>query len=676
MITLVDALYRNGAERPDKVALIFRDQQVTYGQLLEQAALLGGYLQAQGIQPGDRVMLTGASRPEYVIALLAVQLMGGVTVPVDRNPLKTTLAYIAQLTDAKLYLSTNKKVPEGLPYVRYVDALEAANALGQKAAPPPEDPDRIAELLFTTGTTGRPKGATHTLRCISANMHNTYTGIGMRSDDILLLPLPLNHSFGMRVLRAMLWAGGTIVLQNGFGFGRETELNIHQHHCTAMACVPASMDLMLQQMGNDRAQQVFGKLRYIEFGAGSLSIQRKKFLSQLLPHTELFNVWGSSETGGCLFLHVNRHLDHVSAVGRPLEGIQVRLLDQETGTPLEGIGPDVVGRLALQGQMQMVGYWGLPEQTADALQDGWLVTNDLVWRDEDGFVYMLGRADDIINVGGEKASPIEIENTASLCPGIRECACIGVEDVGGVLGEVPALYLVAESADFDPADVTKFLTPKLESYKLPKKFVFVNALPRNAMGKLNRKELRKMWSDSGDMNLTNPTFETILNRHSIRHFTDQPIPRRLLEAVVSAGYHAPSSKNLQTWRFTVLTNQAEIQALKELIAATAQRVGSFFFGYNNPQAVILVSNDQRNPNSIQDSACAVENILLAATSFGLGATWINALRTICDEPEIRTKLDEYGIPQTHTVWSTIVLGWPAKEPKPIVKNPNVVHFVD
>lgn len=104
------------------------------------------------------------------------------------------------------------------------------------------DPDRLAELLFTTGTTGRPKGACHTLRCISANMHNTFTGIGMRADDILLLPLPLNHSFGMRVLRACLLAGGTMVLQNGFGFARETELNIEQFHCNALACVPSSMD--------------------------------------------------------------------------------------------------------------------------------------------------------------------------------------------------------------------------------------------------------------------------------------------------------------------------------------------------------------------------------------------------------------------------------------------------
>lgn len=319
MITLVDVLNRHAAEQPEKIAVHFRDQSLTYAQLRRQAALLGGYLQSLGVTVGDRIMLTGASRPEYLIGLLAVQMVGGITVPVDRNPKPATLSYIHQLTGAKYYLSTLKKAPEGIAILPYGDTIAAAVEHNQEAQVPETDPDRLAELLFTTGTTGRPKGASHTLRCISANMHNTFTGIGMRKEDVLLLPLPLNHSFGMRVLRACLLAGGTIVLQNGFGFARETELNIEQFHCNALACVPSSMDLMLSQM-EDRAARIFGQLRYIEFGAGSLSVQRKRYLSELLPHTELFNTWGSSETGGCLFLHVNRHLDKVVRRGPPPGG--------------------------------------------------------------------------------------------------------------------------------------------------------------------------------------------------------------------------------------------------------------------------------------------------------------------------------------------------------------------
>ena len=438
MITLVDVLNRHAAEQPKKIAVHFRDQSLTYAQLRRQAALLGGYLQSLGVTVGDRIMLTGASRPEYLIGLLAVQMVGGITVPVDRNPKPATLSYIHQLTGAKYYLSTLKKAPEGIAILPYGDTIAAAVEHNQEAQVPETDPDRLVVLLQVHRSFHQKKGASHTLRCISANMHNTFTGIGMRKEDVLLLPLPLNHSFGMRVLRACLLAGGTIVLQNGFGFARETELNIEQFHCNALACVPSSMDLMLSQM-EDRAARIFGQLRYIEFGAGSLSVQRKRYLSELLPHTELFNTWGSSETGGCLFLHVNRHLDKVSAVGHPLEGIQVRLLSQADGTPLEGTGPDVVGRLALKGQMQMVGYYGLPERTAEALQDGWLVTNDLVWRDDDGFIYMLGRADDIINVGGEKASPVEIENAASECPGVVECASIKV--AGDQFNEAVVKYM-------------------------------------------------------------------------------------------------------------------------------------------------------------------------------------------------------------------------------------------
>ena len=675
MITLVEAVRRHAAELPDKPAILFRDKTLTYRQLWRQVSLLGGYLQSLGVETGDRIMLTGASRPEYIVSLLAVQLAGGVTVPVDRNPKPATLAYIYGLTGAKLYLSTLKKGPDGLRLIPYTEALSAAEELGADAAPVPADPDRLTELLFTTGTTGTPKGASHTLRCLAANMENTRTGIGIRQEDIILLPLPLNHSFGMRVLRAYLLAGGTVVLQNGFGFARETELNLQQYHCTAMACVPSSMDLMLRQM-EDRAGRIFRQLRYIEFGAGALSVQRRKELTALLPDTELFNVWGSSETGGCLFLHVNRQPEKITSAGRPLEGIQVRLLSQEDDTPLEGCGPDVVGRLALRGQMQMVGYYGKPELTADSLRDGWLVTNDLVWRDQDGFVYMLGRADDIINVGGEKASPVEIENLASQCPGVAECACIGVADTEGVLGEIPALYIVPERSPFDTAAVTKYLTPLLESYKLPKKFVLLEALPRNAMGKLDRKALRRLWADAGDLSLTNPVLENIMARRSIRKFTGQPVPRALLETLVRAGMNAPTGHNLQTWRFTVLTSQAEITSLKELTQAAAQRCKTICYGFENPQALILVSNDRRNPDGVQDASCAAENILLAAASFGLGATWINALMTLCDEPDIRARLDRYQIPKTHNVWSMVALGWPEAPGRKPARRTNVVHFVD
>ena len=675
MITLVEAVRRHAAELPDKPAILFRDKTLTYRQLWRQVSLLGGYLQSLGVETGDRIMLTGASRPEYIVSLLAVQLAGGVTVPVDRNPKPATLAYIYGLTGAKLYLSTLKKGPDGLRLIPYTEALSAAEELGADAAPVPADPDRLTELLFTTGTTGTPKGASHTLRCLAANMENTRTGIGIRQEDIILLPLPLNHSFGMRVLRAYLLAGGTVVLQNGFGFARETELNLQQYHCTAMACVPSSMDLMLRQM-EDRAGRIFRQLRYIEFGAGALSVQRRKELTALLPDTELFNVWGSSETGGCLFLHVNRQPEKITSAGRPLEGIQVRLLSQENDTPLEGCGPDVVGRLALRGQMQMVGYYGKPELTADSLRDGWLVTNDLVWRDQDGFVYMLGRADDIINVGGEKASPVEIENLASQCPGVAECACIGVADTEGVLGEIPALYIVPERSPFDTAAVTKYLTPLMESYKLPKKFVLLDALPRNAMGKLDRKALRQLWADAGDLSLTNPVLENIMARRSIRKFTGQPVPRALLETLVRAGMNAPTGHNLQTWRFTVLTSQAEITSLKELTQAAAQRCKTICYGFENPQALILVSNDRRNPDGVQDASCAAENILLAAASFGLGATWINALMTLCDEPDIRARLDRYQIPKTHNVWSMVALGWPEAPGRKPARRTNVVHFVD
>lgn len=496
----------------------------------------------------------------------------------------------------------------------------------------------------------------------------------MRKDDVVLNPLPLNHSFGMRVLRSTLYLGATVVLQNGFTFAKEIETNIAQHHCTAMVCVPASMEVIYRQM-QDQFAHIIGQLRYIEFGAGSVSVDMKRKLLALLPNTQLFNTWGSTETGGAVFLDITNHPDKAASIGKPLEGIEVKAVDLD-GREVSAKDIDTAGRMLLRGKMRMEGYWNEPELTAETIRDDWLYTNDLIYIDDDGFVFMLGRADDIINVGGEKVSPIEVENTAQEYEAVKECACIGVNDPEGIVGQVPVLYVVAENGMVEEDALLKYLAGRMEKYKLPQELIQVDELPRNQMKKLDRKVLRRMYEERGSVDLMNPVICNLLARRSVRSFTEQPIDEKILDMILKTGYYAPSGHNMQTWRFTVLKSQEKIQRLKEVTRAAAEEKKVHFYGFENPKVLILVSNDRRNKDGIQDASCAAENMMLAAQSYGIGSVWLNPLMTLCDEPEIRELLDSYQVPGQHIVWAAVALGYPKAPGKLLAKKENVVHFVE
>lgn len=362
------------------------------------------------------------------------------------------------------------------------------------------------------------------------------------------------------------------------------------------------------------------------------------------------------------------------ALGKPIEGVTLKVVDEQ-GRQIEARDIDTAGRMVLKGDMQMAGYYNLPEENARTLVDGWLYTNDLVYTDDEGYVYMLGRADAIINVGGEKVSPIEVENIAQEFEQVRECGCIGVKDPDDTLGFVPVLYVVPEGNEFDRGALAKFLSAKMESYKIPHRYIVIEELPRNRMQKLDYKALRQMWEENGDEELMNPVIRAIYNRHSVRDFTDTQIPRAKLEMIVKAGIYAPSGHNMQTWKFTVIQDAGTIAHFREVVSEAAKEKGVYFYGFNNPVTLVLVSNDRRNENSIQDSSCAAENIMLAAGSYGIGTVWLNALKTISDEPQIRELLDSYGIPKTHIVWSTIAMGYPAKEPKALAKKMGVIQWL-
>ena len=676
--TVVQAVMAHAEAMPEKLAVAFKKNRVTYGELGVQIRAFAQELQeTYGVQKGDFVMLSAVSKPEYIVAYLAVQYLGGVSIPIDKSAKLENILDVYEYAQPKLLLADGKVLQEEIRAVSLKNTYAKCQEITEeelKVTYQERDDKDLAEILFTTGTTGKPKGTMLSVENIYASTHNTWKGVGMQEDDVILLPLPLNHSVGMRVTRTIFYIGATLILQNGFTFAQELEKNIEGFHCTGLVSVPASIELVYRQM-QDKFAEIMGNLRYMEFGAGSLSYDMKKKLVKMLPNTKIVNTWGSTETGGAIFLVVSEHPDKLTALGKPIDGVEIKTVNTE-GKEITARDIDTAGRMVLRGKMQMMGYYQMPEANAQTLVDGWLYTNDMVYLDEDGYVYMLGRADDIINVGGEKVSPVEVENIAQEFEEIRECACIGVNDPNGILGKVPVLYIVPERDALNEDELTRFLVERMERYKLPQRYLKIQELPRNRMKKLDRKALYRRWEDIGDQQMVNEVVQNILSRRSVRDFTEEQIPKAVLEQILQCGYYAPSGHNMQTWKFTVVRNEEKIAHFREVAQKVAKEKKVHFYGFQNPKTIVLVSNDRRNADGIQDSSCAVQNMMLAAKSYGIGSAWINVLMTLCDEPEVRKMLQDLEIPDIHIVWATVVMGYPAKEGKELAKKTNVINWIE
>lgn len=273
--TIVEAVLAHGRE-PElagKTAVGFKNVKITYAQLCSQIKIAAHKLHTEyGVGRGDIVMLTAMSKPEYVVILLGAQYLGAVTVPLDKKSKEKNILDVYQFINPKLLLTDSKAAQaEKVSLKKFYQEVSEEDEKGlepemEYALPEEED---VAEMLFTTGTTGTPKGAMLTYRTLYASTHNTWNGVGMQTSDVVLIPLPLNHSVGMRVLRTALYVGATIVIQNGFTFAKELERNITDFACTALVSVPASIDLIMRQM-QEQFAEILGRLRYIEFGAGSL----------------------------------------------------------------------------------------------------------------------------------------------------------------------------------------------------------------------------------------------------------------------------------------------------------------------------------------------------------------------------------------------------------------------
>lgn len=511
-MSFLNTFDENVRNYPDKVALEFIDpplQRVTYAELNELINRTAGYLHSLGLRPGDRVALQLSKCLEFILLHLASIRLGGITLPLNLAYPPDELKYFLEDSGATLFfaLETSKEKTQSilseLPDLQecvflnpgepdeFKSLISNIQQSGLNTSREDhaglldhQDKNDTAIIIYTSGTTGRPKGAEITHGNLKSNLDALHTAWGWQADDILLHVLPIFHVHGLFVaLHGALHAGATTLLMRDFD-ARKTLQTLVDRRCTVFMAVPTIHNRLLD--APDAKNFDLSHVRLITSGSDRLPDEVFTDFQQTFGHT-LLERYGMTETGmNCSNpLHGERR---IGSVGLPLPGVDVRIVNSET----EAILPDgEIGDVQLRGPNVFKGYWRQPDKTSASFSaDGWFKTGDLGFREKDGYITLCGRSKDLIISGGLNIYPPEVERVLAEHPAVNACAVIGCPDKEW--GEkVTAVVVLNQGEAITDEDLIRFCRERLAPYKSPKSVVFRSDLPRNAMGKIQKAELRK-----------------------------------------------------------------------------------------------------------------------------------------------------------------------------------------
>ncbi len=486
MRTLVEYLHRTVAAAPDRVAVVCRGQEVSYGELWSRVRSAADRLRECGVERDDRVVLAASRTTEFLSGYFGCHLLGAVAVPIDPQVPEVVLGGILDSVRPRA-LCAMRPPQELRPDCRVLSLSDLA--IGDRS--PRTDsldfpsPDWQADLLLTSGTTGIPKGVALTHRNILSAARNINEFIGNTASDREAIALPLNHSFGLGRVRCQMLAGGTVILTGGFLPPKQLFRAIDRWQATVFSFVPSAWAILTKLTGDGLAE-FSSRLRYIEIGSAPMPLEEKRRLMRLLPRTRICMHYGLTEASRSAFLEFHGSEDRLDSIGKASPNVRIRIVDPEG----KDLPPGQEGMILIGGD-HVAGYWsrdGGPLPRAE-----WVRTGDLGYRAEDGFLYLCGREDDLINVGGRKVHPGEVEEALKRHPSVADCACVAGPDPLGITGQSVKAFLVA-ATDGGPTpearELVEFLRGKLEPYKMPAAFEWIAALPRNESGKVSRKKLR------------------------------------------------------------------------------------------------------------------------------------------------------------------------------------------
>ncbi len=510
---LHDYLINSAARLPDKVALVCKQERITYAELEARSNALANALVAHGVVRGDRVIVFADNTVETVVSFWGVLKANAVVSIV--NPLTKTdkLAYLLNdcrarvlITDAHLYKTfgpaarsakslrtvivsgkvTDKALAELPGAVRWDDAL----TIGDRAAAPPRRNHELdlAAIIYTSGSTGDPKGVmlTHRNMLAAATSVNTY--LGNTEDEVILDVLPLAFDYGLYQMLMAFQSGARLVLERSFAFPAQVLNVMVAERITAFPGVP-TIFAVLSQFKNLKDYDL-SSIRYVTNTAAALPLKHIKFLWEMFPQAQIFSMYGLTECKRCTYLPPSEIKRKPESVGIAIPNTELWIVDDNDNK----VGPGVVGQLVIRGATVMRGYWEKPEQTAKKLRPGplpgeqVLYTGDFCKLDKAGYLYFVGRMDDVIKSRGEKIAPKEVENALMNLAEVKEAAVIGVPD--DVLGQAVKAFVVLEpGVEPNSKKLQIECQQRLENFMVPKFIEFLDALPKTTTGKIKKTEL-------------------------------------------------------------------------------------------------------------------------------------------------------------------------------------------
>lgn len=478
--TLLAHLLTIAGNHPERIALRWAGTSVRYGEF--RALILGAAarLRAMGVAEGDRVLICGGNTPAVPVLYFAVHALCAVAVPITPDAPESVLAALAM--DAGARLAVVEKTVSGLPCAVASPQQVTESAAGDEEVEPVCRSESVADLLYTTGTTGRKKGVVLTQANILAAARNITAFIGNGPEDVEVVPLPLSHSFGLGRLRCLALTGGTLVLEPGVGNGALVVKRVLDTRATGLAMVPAGFDILRRVTGEalGRSRE---HLQYVEIGSAAMKPETREWLTNLLPRTRICHHYGLTEASRAAFTEYHRDGHKVGTAGRAAPNVELVICD-EAGRRLP---PGEPGEVVVRGGMVMREYWKQPELTQEAFCTEGLRTGDFGRLDTDGYLYLLGRRSDLINVGGRKVAPDEIEDLLCQLDGVQDAACVGEPD--DLLGECVKAYLVSDR-EISRTEVRAFLRTRVEESKIPHSVERIAKIPRTSSGKIQRHLLR------------------------------------------------------------------------------------------------------------------------------------------------------------------------------------------